>query len=67
VRRGSHAYLDCATVSGETTSELDPTAGEPDGDGPLVEIRAKTVSGDIAIAKAPAPSGDSVAEAEVSA
>jgi hypothetical protein len=55
VRRGSKAFLDCTTVSGDTTSELDMTAEPPTGDGPLVEIRAQTVSGDIRITRAPAP------------
>jgi putative adhesin len=55
VRRGSKAFLDCTTVSGDTTSELELTSDAPAGDGPLVEIRAKTVSGDIRITRAPAP------------
>ena len=55
VRRGSKVYLDCNTVSGDTTSELELTTEAPAGDGPLVEIRAKTVSGDIRITRAPAP------------
>ncbi len=55
VRRGSRAYLDCTTVSGDTHSDLEVGAEEPAGDGPLVEIRAKTVSGDIHITRAPAP------------
>jgi Putative adhesin len=55
VRRGSRAYLDCSTVSGDTSSDLAVGAAEPEGDGPLVEIRAKTVSGDIRITRAPAP------------
>jgi putative adhesin len=55
VRRGSRAYLDCSTVSGDTSSELEVGSSEPTGDGPLVEIRAKTVSGDITITRAPAP------------
>ena len=57
VRRGSRAWLDCNTVSGDTSSELEVTADVPEGDGPLVEIRAKTVSGDIRITRAPAPAG----------
>jgi len=57
VRKGSRAWLDCNTVSGDTSSELDVTADAPEGDGPLVEIRAKTVSGDIRITRAPAPAG----------
>jgi Toastrack DUF4097 len=55
VRRGSKVYLDCNTVSGDTSSELELMGDEPLGDGPLVEIRAKTVSGDIRITRAPAP------------
>jgi hypothetical protein len=55
VRRGSNAFLDCTTVSGDTTSELELTGDAPAGNGPLVEIRAKTVSGDIRITRAPAP------------
>jgi DUF4097 and DUF4098 domain-containing protein YvlB len=55
VRRGSRAFLDCTTVSGDTTSELELQTEAPLGDGPLVEIRAKTVSGDIRITRAPAP------------
>jgi DUF4097 and DUF4098 domain-containing protein YvlB len=55
VRRGSKVYLDCTTVSGDTHSELDVSGDAPAGDGPLVEIRAKTVSGDIRITRASAP------------
>ena len=56
VRRGSKVFLDCNTVSGDTQSELELSGDVPTGDGPLVEIRAKTVSGDISIKRAPAPS-----------
>jgi hypothetical protein len=56
VRRGSKVFLDCQTVSGDTNSELELSGDVPEGDGPLVEIRAKTVSGDIRITRAPAPS-----------
>jgi DUF4097 and DUF4098 domain-containing protein YvlB len=56
VRRGSRVYLDCNTLSGDTSSELDMT-GEPAADGPLIEIKAKTVSGDIRITRAPAAPG----------
>jgi hypothetical protein len=55
VRRGSKVFLDCSTVSGDTSSELDMLADPPAGDGPLVELRVKTVSGDITITRAPAP------------
>lgn len=55
VRRGSKVYLDCNTLSGDTSSDLEVSGDAPAGDGPLVEIRAKTVSGDIHITRAPAP------------
>jgi DUF4097 and DUF4098 domain-containing protein YvlB len=59
VRRGSRVYVDANTVSGSTSSEFDlsdaPHEGEPDPDAPMVEVRAKTVSGDIMLARAPAP------------
>ncbi len=56
VRRGSKVFLDCNTVSGDTHSDLELSGDVPPGDGPLVEIRAKTVSGDIRITRASAPS-----------
>lgn len=55
VRRGSKVFLDCNTLSGDTSSDLEVSGDAPAGDGPLVEIRAKTVSGDIHITRAPAP------------
>jgi DUF4097 and DUF4098 domain-containing protein YvlB len=58
VRRGSKVFLDCNTLSGDTRSELEVSADAPAGDGPLVEIRAKTVSGDIHITRASAPAID---------
>jgi DUF4097 and DUF4098 domain-containing protein YvlB len=54
IRRGSRAYLDCSTVSGDTHSELD-VSGESSGDGPMVNVKARTVSGDIRISRASAP------------
>jgi DUF4097 and DUF4098 domain-containing protein YvlB len=62
VRRGSKVYLDCNTVSGDTSSELDLTTDPPAGDGPLVEIKAKTVSGDIRITRAAAPASTDAQE-----
>jgi Putative adhesin len=62
VRRGSRVFVDANTISGSTSSELDLSDAPADDtedsgsdDGPLIEIRAKTVSGDIAIARAAAP------------
>src|SRR5207248_70141 len=62
VRRGSKAFLDCNTISGDTTSELEVTGEVPVGDGPMVEIRAKTVSGDIRITRAPAPNESEITQ-----
>lgn len=61
VRRGSKAYLDCSTVSGDARSELDMTGDAPAGDGPMVHVKARTVSGDIVITRAAAPA-DSIPE-----
>jgi hypothetical protein len=55
VRRGSRLWVDAQSISGDTESELE-LAGAPGADeGPLVELRAKTVSGDIRVVRAPAP------------
>jgi hypothetical protein len=61
VRRGSRVYVDCNTISGSTTSELElsdaPVRPEPGTESaPQLELRAKTVSGDIAVSRAAAPS-----------
>lgn len=58
VRRGSQVYLDCNTVSGDARSELGPVGDEPSGDGPLVHLKARTVSGDIEITRAGQPAGN---------
>lgn len=63
VRRGSQVYLDCSTVSGDTHSDLDVSSDAPSGgDGPKLDLRARTVSGDITIRRAPAPVADSQEE-----
>jgi Toastrack DUF4097 len=58
IRRGSRVYVDANTVSGSTVSELDladvPSEPEPEGESSLVELFAKTVSGDVRIERAPA-------------
>jgi hypothetical protein len=59
VRRGSRVFVDANTVSGSTVSELDLSdapAQESTREAPLVELFAKTVSGDVRIERAPAPS-----------
>jgi hypothetical protein len=60
IRRGSRVFIDANTVSGSTSSEFElsdapqeaPAAAE---DSPLVEVYAKTVSGDVRIERAPSP------------
>ena len=46
------------TPMGSQEAQLELTTDAPAGDGPLVEIRAKTVSGDIRITRASAPVND---------
>jgi Putative adhesin len=60
IRRGSRVFIDANTVSGSTSSEFDlsDAPSEPVAavqDAPLVEIYAKTVSGDVRLERAPAP------------
>jgi DUF4097 and DUF4098 domain-containing protein YvlB len=59
VRRGSRVFIDANTVSGSTSSEFElsdaPQGPPPSDDSPLVEVFAKTVSGDVRIERAPAP------------
>jgi putative adhesin len=65
IRRGSRIFVDANTVSGSTVSELDLTDSpahqepEPQGESSLVELFAKTVSGDVRIERAPARSTSS--------
>ena len=59
IRRGTRVFVDANTVSGSTSSELDlqdapGDAHEPAETDAFVEVRAKTISGDIAITRAPA-------------
>jgi DUF4097 and DUF4098 domain-containing protein YvlB len=54
VRQGSKLYVDANSVSGSMNSELDLGDAPPSGDGPMVELRAKTVSGDVRVVRAPA-------------
>jgi DUF4097 and DUF4098 domain-containing protein YvlB len=60
IRRGSRVFIDANTVSGSTSSEFElsdsPQPAEPASDNaPLVEVYAKTVSGDVRLERAPAP------------
>jgi hypothetical protein len=59
IRRGSRVFIDANTVSGSTSSEFEladvPAAPAAEPEGPLVEVFAKTVSGDVRLERAPAP------------
>lgn len=50
VRRGSRVWLDVKTITGDAQSDLD--VGDDDGQGPLVELKATAMSGDIKIVRA---------------
>jgi DUF4097 and DUF4098 domain-containing protein YvlB len=52
VRRGSRVYVDARSMSGDTTSELALEGVETTTEGPLVELKAATMSGDIRIVRA---------------
>jgi DUF4097 and DUF4098 domain-containing protein YvlB len=52
IKRGSRIFVDARSMSGETNSEVDLTGTEAAGDGPLVELRVATMSGDIHIVRA---------------
>jgi DUF4097 and DUF4098 domain-containing protein YvlB len=53
IRRGSRLAVDARSMSGETSSEIDLDGeGDAGGDGPLVELRATAMSGDIHVARA---------------
>jgi DUF4097 and DUF4098 domain-containing protein YvlB len=51
IRRGSRVWMDVKTITGDAHSELD-AGGEDEGEGPLVELKATAMSGDIKIVRA---------------
>jgi DUF4097 and DUF4098 domain-containing protein YvlB len=57
IGKGSGVWLDVSSMSGDTTSELDVAGGPPADpeEGPRVELRAQSMSGDIHVARADAP------------
>jgi ferric-dicitrate binding protein FerR (iron transport regulator) len=59
IARGARVFIDANTVSGSTSSEFElsdvPQEAPASEDSPLVEVYAKTVSGDVRIERAPAP------------
>ncbi len=52
VKRGSKVWIDARSMSGETTSDLEVTDAPSDAEGPLVEIRATAMSGDVSVTRA---------------
>src|SRR5215210_2035759 len=53
IAKGSRLWVDAQSLSGETSSELELEAGPAEDDqGPLVELRVQTMSGDISIRRA---------------
>jgi hypothetical protein len=54
IAKGSRLWVDTQSLSGDTSSELELESGAPvEGDeGPLVELRAQTMSGDISVRRA---------------
>jgi hypothetical protein len=52
---GRTLWMDVHSISGDTTSELEVSGDAPSGSADVLELRAKSVSGDIHITRAPAP------------
>jgi DUF4097 and DUF4098 domain-containing protein YvlB len=52
IKPGSSLWIDAKSVSGDTSSDLPLDDAPPEGDGPLVELRATAMSGDIQIVRA---------------
>jgi DUF4097 and DUF4098 domain-containing protein YvlB len=52
IKQGSRLFIDVRSRSGDVSSELPVSDVPPEGDAPLVELRANTMSGDITIHRA---------------
>jgi DUF4097 and DUF4098 domain-containing protein YvlB len=52
VKRGSKVWIDARSMSGDTSSDLEVSDTPSDGEGPLVEISATAMSGDITVRRA---------------
>lgn len=54
IAQGSRLWVDAQSLSGDTSSELELEAGAPveSDEGPLIELRAVTMSGDISVRRA---------------
>ena len=54
IREGSAFWVDARAMSGDLTSEVELSEEPGSGDGPVVELRAVSMSGDIDVVRAPA-------------
>jgi hypothetical protein len=52
IRRGSRVFLDVRSASGDVESELEVGDDPGDDDGPLVELKVTTMSGDVSLVRA---------------
>lgn len=52
IPRGMQVWIDANSRSGDVSSELEPSQGDAPEGGPVAELRVKTMSGDIRIARA---------------
>jgi DUF4097 and DUF4098 domain-containing protein YvlB len=52
IKQGSKLWIDAKSMSGETSSELELGDAPADGEGPMVEVRATAMSGDIRVKRA---------------
>jgi len=52
IKQGSKLWIDAKSMSGETSSELEIGDAPADGEGPMVEVRATAMSGDIRVKRA---------------
>lgn len=52
VTRGSRVHVDVTTVSGDLRSDLDLEESAAEGEGPMLDVRGKTVSGDLRLRRA---------------
>ena len=50
--QGSTVWVDARSMSGDTTSEMDVSDAPPESEGPTVDFRARTMSGDITVRRA---------------
>jgi DUF4097 and DUF4098 domain-containing protein YvlB len=52
IASGSRLWVDAQSLSGDTSSDLELEGAPSDDEGPLVELRVQTMSGDIAVRRA---------------